>query len=202
MTFGAEGKVNKYFIAPCSTRLRSQKEVVRFLDPNLKSVKYTKTKKLALPLNKIPFREELHPEDWKITTDINASTFANFTQTEKPENNDANLEETVKEKPEREKYFARNTSTMFCKDDPHPPQRNFESKRVLAFSPTEGEKSPKESWTYRPREPDSFLEEDLTLLSDTNETSNVSQESGVLTPSSIPLLHEVSYNVPEVYEVS
>ena len=71
---------------------------------------------------------------------------------------------------------------MFCKDDPYPPQRNFESKRVLAFSPTDGGKSPKESWTYRPREPESFLEEDLTLLSDTNETSNVSQESGVLSP--------------------
>ena len=88
------------------------------MDPNLK-LKYTKTKKLALPLNKIPFREELHPDDWKITTDINASTFANFTQTEKPENNDANLEETVKEKPEREKYFARNTSTSNANDRRH-----------------------------------------------------------------------------------
>ena len=169
----------KHFIAPCATKLRSQKEVVRFLDPSSKPARYTKAKKLAMPLDQIPLREQLHPEDWKATRDIDASIFAKFTQMVNLNDiKDANLEETVKEKPELEKYRSRNTSTIFCKDDPYPPQRNFEAKRVLMLSQPDYEKSPKESWTYRPQEPD----EDNTLQSEENNTLggslDCSQESG------------------------
>ena len=92
----------KHFVAPCATKLRSQKEVVRFLDPSLKPVRYTKAKKLAMALDQIPLRDELHPEDWKATRDIDPSIFARYTQTGS-DIKDANLEETVKEKPELEK---------------------------------------------------------------------------------------------------
>ena len=56
VTFGAGGRVIKYFIAPCGTKLRSQKEVARFLDPNLKPARYTKAKRPELSVDQIPFR--------------------------------------------------------------------------------------------------------------------------------------------------
>ena len=148
VTFGAGGRVIKYFIAPCGTKLRSQKEVARFLDPSLKPARYTKAKRLELSLDQIPFREDLHPEDWKVTRDVDPSVFAAHSahhQVRQNEGEQSNLHKL-------EKYRARNTSTIACKDDPYPPQRNFEAKRILAFSPAEDARSPKESWTYRPRE--------------------------------------------------
>ena len=167
----------KHFIAPCATKLRSQKEVLRFLEPSLKPGRYTKARKL--PLDQIPHRDELHPEDWKATRNIDASIFAKFTQMgNRNDIKDTNLEEAVQEKPELEKYRARNTSTIFCKDDPHPPQRNFEAKRVLMLSQPDFERSPMESWTYCPREPESNTDHDDTLQSEENNTSNGSLESG------------------------
>ena len=76
VTFGTSGRVIKYFIAPCGTKLRSQKEVARFLDPDLKPAKYTKAKRLELLVDQIPYREDLHPEDWKVTRDVDPSVFA------------------------------------------------------------------------------------------------------------------------------
>ena len=66
---------------------------------------------------------------------------------------------------------------MIFKDDPHPPQRNFEAKRVLILSQPDYERSPKESWTYRPRVPESFPDQDDTLQSEENNSSNDSLDS-------------------------